>query len=60
VAKEGSQVKTIRFGEQGAKTADKPKPGEGQRMKKSVHHLKHATQRTLLKERCLLLTGQIR
>ena len=34
VAKEGSQVKTIRFGEQGAKTAGKPKAGEGQRMKK--------------------------
>ncbi len=33
VAKEGSQVKTIRFGEQGAKTAGKPKPGEGERMK---------------------------
>ncbi len=33
VAKEGSQVKTIRFGEQGAKTAGKPKAGEGERMK---------------------------
>lgn len=28
VAKEGSQVKLIRFGEQGAKTAGKPKKGE--------------------------------
>ena len=34
VAKEGSQVKTIRFGEQGAKVAGKPKPGESDRMKK--------------------------
>ena len=34
VATEGSQVKTIRFGEQGAKTAGKPKKGEGDRMKK--------------------------
>jgi hypothetical protein len=34
VAKQGSQVKTIRFGEQGAKTAGKPKAGEGDRMKK--------------------------
>ena len=34
VAKEGSQVKTIRFGEQGAKTAGKPKAGEPDRMKK--------------------------
>jgi len=34
VAKEGSKVKTIRFGEQGAKTAGKPKAGESERMKK--------------------------
>ena len=33
VAKEGNQVKTIRFGEQGAETAGKPKAGESQRMK---------------------------
>ena len=33
VAKEGNQVKTIRFGEQGAKTAGKPKAGESERMK---------------------------
>lgn len=34
VAKEGAKVKTIRFGEQGAKTAGKPKAGEGEAMKK--------------------------
>ena len=34
VAKEGSTVKTIRFGEQGASTAGKPKAGESDRMKK--------------------------
>ena len=34
VAKEGDKVKTIRFGEQGAKTAGKPKAGEGDKMKK--------------------------
>ena len=34
VAKSGGQVKTIRFGEQGAKTAGKPKAGEGERMRK--------------------------
>ncbi len=34
VAKQGSQVKTIRFGEQGAKTAGKPKSGESEAMKK--------------------------
>jgi hypothetical protein len=33
VAKQGSQVKTIRFGEQGAKTAGKPKAGESDKMK---------------------------
>jgi len=33
VAKEGEQVKTIRFGEQGAKTAGAPKSGESERMK---------------------------
>lgn len=34
VAKEGDKVKTIRFGEQGAKTAGKPKAGESDKMKK--------------------------
>lgn len=34
VAKEGGKVKTIRFGEQGAKTAGKPKAGEPDAMKK--------------------------
>jgi hypothetical protein len=33
VAKEGDRVKTIRFGEQGAETAGKPKEGESDRMK---------------------------
>ena len=34
VAKEGEKVKTIRFGEQGAKTAGAPKKGESEAMKK--------------------------
>ena len=33
VAKEGSKIKTIRFGEKGASTAGKPKAGESARMK---------------------------
>jgi hypothetical protein len=33
VAKVGDKVKTIRFGEQGAKTAGKPKAGESEAMK---------------------------
>jgi hypothetical protein len=34
VAKEGEKVKTIRFGEQGAKTAGAPKAGESDKMVK--------------------------
>ncbi len=33
VAKVGDKVKTIRFGQQGAKTAGKPKSGESQRIR---------------------------
>ena len=33
VAKEGDKIKTIRFGQKGAKTAGKPKAGESYRMK---------------------------
>jgi|TARA_R110000851_G_scaffold172789_1_gene319075 hypothetical protein len=34
LAKEGKTIKLIRFGEQGAKTAGKPKKGETDKMKK--------------------------
>ena len=34
LAKEGKVIKLIRFGEQGAETAGKPKAGESDRMKK--------------------------
>ena len=34
LAKEGDTIKMIRFGEQGAKTAGKPKKGESEKMKK--------------------------
>jgi len=33
VAKEGDTIKTIRFGQQGVKTAGKPKKGESQKQK---------------------------
>ena len=33
VAKEGDKIKTIRFGQKGAKTAGAPKAGESARMK---------------------------
>ena len=36
VAKEGDKVKLIRFGQQGAKTAGKPKAGESDRMRKNL------------------------
>ena len=34
LAKEGTKIKLIRFGEQGASTAGKPKAGESDKMKK--------------------------
>ena len=45
VAKSGDKVKTIRFGEQGASTAGKPKAGESDRMKKkrSSFKARHAS-----------------
>lgn len=44
VAKQGDQIKTIRFGEQGAKTAGKPKAGESQAMtdKRESFKARHA------------------
>ena len=40
VAKSGDKIKTIRFGEQGAKTAGKPKAGESDKMKKKRESFK--------------------
>lgn len=40
VAKVGSKVKTIRFGQQGAETAGKPKRGESERMKRKRRSFK--------------------
>ena len=59
VAKEGDKIKTIRYGEQGAKTAGKPKAGEPEAMKKNVLVLKHDTARTLPKVRCQRPIGPI-
>lgn len=44
VAKKGDQVKVIRFGEQGAKTAGKPKKGESKAMvaKRKSFKARHA------------------
>jgi hypothetical protein len=49
LAKEGSRVKMIRFGEQGAKTAGKPKAGESQRMKKKRASFKARHARNIKK-----------
>jgi hypothetical protein len=49
VAKQGSQVKTIRFGEQGASTAGKPKAGEGDRMRKKRASFKARHARNISK-----------
>jgi len=49
VAKEGDKVKTIRFGEQGAKTAGKPKKGESEAMRKKRASFKARHQRNIKK-----------
>ena len=49
LAKEGDKVKTIRFGEQGAKTAGKPKSGESARMKKKRASFKARHGRNIAK-----------
>jgi len=44
VAKEGDKIKTIRFGQQGVKTAGKPKAGESrkQKMRRKSFKARHA------------------
>ena len=49
VAKEGNKVKTIRCGEQGAKTAGKPKSGESDRMKAKRKSFKARHRKNILK-----------
>jgi hypothetical protein len=49
VAKEGAKVKTMRFGEQGAKTAGKPKAGESDKMKKKRASFKSRHGRNIKK-----------
>jgi len=49
VAKEGDKVKTIRFGEQGASTAGKPKKGESDRMKKKRASFKARHRKNIAK-----------
>jgi len=49
VAKVGETVKTIRFGEQGASTAGKPKAGESDRMKKKRASFKARHRKNIAK-----------
>lgn len=49
VAKSGGQVKTIRFGEQGAKVAGKPKPGESKEMKQKRANFKSRHAKNIAK-----------
>jgi len=49
VAKEGSRIKTIRFGQKGAKTAGKPKAGESSAMKKKRASFKARHARNIKK-----------
>ena len=51
VAKVGDKVKTIRFGQQGASTAGKPKKGESERMKKKRASFKARHRRNIAKGR---------
>ena len=49
VAKVGTKVKTIRFGEQGAKTAGKPKKGESERMRNKRKSFKARHRKNIAK-----------
>lgn len=49
VAKEGDTIKTIRFGEQGAKTAGKPKANESEAMKQKRASFKARHQKNIAK-----------
>ena len=49
LAKEGDRVKLIRYGQQGAKTAGKPKKGESDRMKKKRASFKASHRKNIAK-----------
>ena len=51
VAKEGIKIKTIRYGEQGASTAGKPKAGESKRMKMKRKSFKARHAKNIAKEK---------
>ena len=49
LAKVGNKIKLIRYGQQGAKTAGKPKAGESDRMKKKRKSFKARHRRNIAK-----------
>ncbi|QDP63104.1 MAG: hypothetical protein GOVbin2277_31 [Prokaryotic dsDNA virus sp.] len=49
LAQEGDTIKLIRFGEQGAKTAGKPKSGESEKMKKKRKSFKSRHRKNIAK-----------
>lgn len=49
VAKVGDKIKTIRFGQQGAKTAGKPKAGESEAMKRKRASFKARHRKNIAK-----------
>jgi len=49
LAKQGDRTKLIRYGQQGAKTAGKPKAGESDRMKKKRASFKARHRRNIAK-----------
>jgi hypothetical protein len=49
LAKDGDRVKLIRYGQQGAKTAGKPKKGESDRMKKKRASFKARHRKNIAK-----------
>ena len=49
MAKVGTKIKTIRFGQQGASTAGKPKKGESERMRKKRASFKARHRKNIAK-----------
>ena len=60
VAKEGDKIKTIRFGQQGVKTAGKPKAGESKKQKARRKSFKARHGKNIKRARCQQLTGLIK
>ena len=60
VAKEGDKIKTIRFGQQGVKTAGKPTAGESKKQKARRKSFKRDMVKISRRGRCQQLGGLIK